>query len=298
MKILIIGGSGLLGQYCNSFLSKEYEILTTYNKNLGNCEKYNSLQLDLADREKIKETIVNYKPDVVLHLAAISRPADADLAGKEIVNNINILATKVIAESCYKVNARLIYISTELVYDGNQGAFLDEKSKLNPTSLYAVSKLWGEEKIKEIFDNYIILRSALIYGVVFGAGQSSFDKMFRSLRIGKEVELFYDQYKTPLSVLDAVRIINELIKKEVRSETINLAGRDRLSRYELGEYVCEHFGFNKDLLIRKSMYKSDEANKVADVSLSTEKLLRFGIMPLGINTALRDILEFLKHPQF
>lgn len=297
MKILITGGSGLLGQYLNSFFSNEFDIITTYQNNLGNCGRYNSTKLDLSDFAKIEEIIFSLKPDVVIHLGAVSRPADADRLGKETVFRINVEATKKIADCCYKIGARLIFTSTELVYDGNQGAFISEKAKLNPVSLYAESKLWAEEKIKETFDNWIILRCALLYGIVFESGQSSFDKMFRNLRIGKQVELFYDQYRSPLSVLDAVRIMKELIKRDIKGETINYAGRDRLSRYELGELLCDHAGFSKELLIRKSMFDSDDSNKVQDVSLNIEKLIRFGIMPIGVNTALRDFLEFIKQPR-
>lgn len=295
-KILITGGSGILGQYSNIFLSKKYQILTTYNKNCGNCRRYNCAEVDLFEPDKILELIGEFQPDVVLHYGAVSRPQDAEKLGKDIVTKININTTKKIAEQCYKQKIKLIFTSTELVYDGNQGAFLTEKSKLNPVSLYAESKLWAEEKIRETFDNFIILRTALLYGVVLESGQSGFDSMFRNLRIGKPVDLFYDQFRTPLSVIEAVNIIDKLINKDIFGETVNLGGLDRLSRFGLGELLCELAGFNKELLRRKSMFDSEDANYVPDVSLNTEKLLRMGIKPKGIRTSILELLEFLKNP--
>jgi len=295
MKVLVTGGSGILGQYLNIELSKSFEMLTTYNNNIGNCADFYSKELDITNTERLESIFVDFQPECVVHLGAVSRPADCEAAGKEKVIQVNVEATKNIARFCHKHGAKLIFTSTELVYDGNQGFHLAEHSKLNPISLYAESKLMAEQKIKETFDNYIILRTSLLFGIVFSTGQSSFDKMYRNLRINKPFELFFDQYRTPLSVLDASRLIVELLKKDISTETVNFGGPERVSRFELGKTLCEVANMDKELLVRVSMYNSETANAVRDVSFNTEKLQRFGIKQKGLNTAIKELIVFAEN---
>ena len=165
MRIFITGGSGLLGQYLNIELDKNHEILTQYNSNIGNCGNYNSIQMQLTNLELLESVFKNFKPEIVIHCAAIPNPEKADLKPTTYVYEVNVLVTQKIAEYCSKYNAKLIYTSTDLVYAGYRGSKLDENSKLIPVSLYAETKLMGEVKIKETFDNYIIARVALQIGI-------------------------------------------------------------------------------------------------------------------------------------
>ncbi|MGK9368735.1 SDR family oxidoreductase [Melioribacter sp. Ez-97] len=171
MKIFITGGSGLLGQYLNIVLSEKHDILTHYNKNRGNCCEYNSVQLQLEDYNKLKEVFENFKPDVVVHTAAVSNSAKADSLPRSYVYEINVNAAGKIAALCELYNSKIIYLSTDLVYAGYRGSYLDENAKLIPASLYAETKLMGEQKIKEATENYVILREALLYG--FGLNHST-----------------------------------------------------------------------------------------------------------------------------
>jgi dTDP-4-dehydrorhamnose reductase len=91
------------------------------------------------------------------------------------VYNVNVNATQEIAELCDKYSAKLIYTSTDLVYAGYRGSMLNEESKLIPVSLYAETKLMGEIKIQETFDNYLNLRIALLYGFGLGKKKNHFE---------------------------------------------------------------------------------------------------------------------------
>ena len=89
---------------------------------------------------------------------------------------------------------------------------LKEDAKLIPVSLYAETKLMGEIKIQQTFDNYIILRTALLFGFGLNHSQNHFQQMFMDLKQGKQVKLFEDQYRTPISLKEAARIFNELVR--------------------------------------------------------------------------------------
>ncbi len=246
MKILITGGSGFLGQYLNLSLSPEYQVLTIYNEHPGNCLDYRSRKTDIRDRESLSNIFQDFTPDIVVHTAA-ALGAGSKLSSKDFYS-INVIASKNIADLCRDTGAKLIYTSTDLVYAGYRGSMLKEDAKLIPASLYAETKLMGEEKIKESFSNYIILRTALMYGFGLNHSKSHFQKMYNDLSHGIKVNLFTDQYRTPLEVNDAAEMINKLCAADISGETINFGGPERVSRFELGELLCECAGFDKTLL--------------------------------------------------
>ena len=162
MRILITGGSGLLGQYLSTEFSKSNEVISLYSKNPLNSDKFNSKKIDIRSHKLLNDLFESFRPDIVIHAAAISNPLiSPGLETKEIYD-INVSSTKRIAELCKKFSARLIYTSTDLVYAGYRGSMLKEDSKLIPISIYAETKLMGEIKIQETLENYIILRIALL----------------------------------------------------------------------------------------------------------------------------------------
>jgi len=290
MKILITGGSGFLGQLLNLELAKEHDIVTLYNRNEGNCADFKNFQTDICDVNKLNKIFEGFQPNVVVHTAAISTPQKADTLSTKIVYETNVLSTTNIAELCSKYNSKLIYTSTDLVYAGYRGSLLNEDAKLIPISLYAETKLMGEEKIKNTFDNYIILRTALMFGFGLNGTSRFFHQMYDKLKSEKKVKVFYDQFRSPLSVLEAARIINHLCISAIKSETINYGGGERLSRYELGLKLCKLTGFDENLLVKISMYDMPDLPHVADVSMNIEKLQSFGITLKSTDEALTEIL--------
>ena len=290
MKILITGGSGLLGQYLNVVLSQNHEILTLFNKNVGNWGNFKSQRLNLLDTKMLQRVFSNFKPDVVIHLAAISKPILPKNISTKDVYELNVNATKNIAQLCDKFNSKLIYTSTDLVYAGYRGSMLKEDAKLIPASLYAETKLMGEIKIKETFDKFIILRTALLFGFGIIHSKNHFQKMYMELRQGNQVKLFIDQYRTPISLREYARIFKELVEINIKSETINFGGVERVSRYDLGEQLCEMTKFNKELLVKITMDQVPSMPKVEDVSMDTTKLQSYGIKQRSIEEMIYEIL--------
>ncbi|HVO75712.1 MAG TPA: NAD(P)-dependent oxidoreductase [Ignavibacteriaceae bacterium] len=291
MKILITGGSGLLGQYLNIELSGSNEILSIYNSHEGNCRNFPSLKADINDPEKLDKIFEQFRPESVIHTAAFSSPIPADSVTPGEVYNLNVNTTKKIAELCEKYKAKLLYTSTDLVYAGYRGSMLKEDEKLIPVSLYAETKLMGEIKIQETFNNYLILRIALLFGFGLNHSKCHFQQMYKNLKEGKKVKLFYDQFRTPISIRDSARVINELNKKNLKSEILNAGGLERVSRTELGERLCKTAGFDESLIEKVSMSELPELPQVADVSMNTEKLRSFGIKLNSIDNAIKEVLK-------
>jgi len=293
MKILITGGSGFLGQHLNVELANnhDHDIVTLYNEHVGNCGEFQNFQVDICDINELNNIFEGFRPNVVVHTAAISTPLKAETLSTKIVYETNVLATTNIAELCSKYNSKLIYTSTDLVYAGYRGTLLKEDAKLIPISLYAETKLMGEEKIKNTFDNYIILRTALMFGFGLNGTSCFFHQMYDKLKARKKVKVFYDQFRSPLSVLKASKIINLLSESDVKGETINCGGGERLSRYELGLKLCKLTGVDESLLEKISMYDIPDLPHVADVSMNIEKLQSFGITLKSTEEALKEIFQ-------
>lgn len=290
MKILITGGSGLLGQYLNVVLSQNHEILTLFNSNPGNCGSFKSHKINLLDTKSLEKIFTYFIPDVVIHTAAITNPILPENVKTKDVYEINVNVTKNIAELCDKVNAKLIYTSTDLVYAGYRGSMLKEDAKLIPSSLYAETKLMGEVKIQQTFDNYLILRTASLFGIGMNNSKNHFHQMYMNLKQDKQVKLFTDQFRTPISLKESARIINELVSKNIKSEILNFGGMERISRYELGEKLCGISGINKDLLVKIRMDDLPSLPKVGDVSMNTHKLQFYGIRQKSIAEMILEIV--------
>jgi len=291
MKILITGGSGLLGQYLNIELSKENEILTQYNLHEGNCKNYNSVKVDLNEKERFERVFKNFLPEVVIHTAAFTSPILPPSVEPRYVFQTNVTTTQNIAELCKGANAKLIYTSTDLVYAGYRCSMLNEDAKLIPVSLYAETKLMAEIKINEIFDNYLILRMSLMFGFGLNHSTCHFHQMYNNLKQGERVKLFSDQFRTPISLFEAARIINQLCQLNLKKETINVGSKERVSRVELGEMLCSAAEIDKSLIEKVTMDSIPDLAKVEDVSLNTDKLQSYGVKLKSIKESIKEILS-------
>jgi dTDP-4-dehydrorhamnose reductase len=288
-KVFITGGSGLLGQYLNLALSKSCKILTTYNNNSGNCIEYLNKRIDIRNEDELNKIFEEFQPELVIHAAAITNPVPKENHTTKYYFDTNVSATKNIAELSSKHNSKLIYISTDLVYAGYRGSFLKEDAKLIPASLYAETKLVGESKVKESTDNYLILRTTLLYGFGLNHSQCHFHFIYNELKNNRQVKLFTDQFRTPISLNDASRIISELATMDIKHETFNVGGCERVSRYEMAEMLCSIANFNKNLLLKIRIDDIPNFPKVEDVSLNTDKLQSLGLCTKSIEENILEI---------
>jgi dTDP-4-dehydrorhamnose reductase len=261
-----------------------------YNSAPRNCNNYNSFKADITNSIVLNDIFSSFKPEIVIHTAAISSPKKAAGTAPKDVYKINVLSTKAIAELCEKYKAKLIYTSTDLVYAGYRGSSLNEESKLVPISLYAETKLMGEQKIQDTFDNYIILRTALLFGFGLNGCSSHFQEMYNNLKNGRKVKLFTDQYRSPLSLYEAARTIEILSCSPVHGEIINFGGPERLSRYDLGIMLSTIAGLDVSLIEKISMSDLPDIPHVADVSMDISKLCSCGIKPQNIDHTMQEIL--------
>jgi dTDP-4-dehydrorhamnose reductase len=196
-KVLLIGAKGQVGQ--------ELQVTLPF---LGEVISIGREELDLTNSEKISQLIREIHPDYLVNAAAYTAVDKAEIE-PDLAYSINAIAPKIMAESAEKIQAKFLHISTDYVFDGRKNTPYLETDLTNPLGVYGQSKLRGEEEIKTVNSQAIILRTAWVYG---SYGKSNFVKTM--LRLGKEREelkVVVDQVGSPTWSKDIATAITQLL---------------------------------------------------------------------------------------
>ncbi len=200
MKVFISGADGALG--------REMQVLL---RNQGiNFLGADVNQFDITDFSKTKDALLNYRPDVILHFAAIS---DVDRCEEEVelafrTNALSSLGLAIIAK---KLKAKLLYISTNFVFDGAEEKIYIEYSKANPINEYGRTKLLGEYYIKDIYDRFFIVRTSWLFG---RHSKTFISKFLVNKNKPGSIDVICDQFGSFTYIPDLARMILLLIKSE------------------------------------------------------------------------------------
>ncbi len=269
-RILVTGTSGFLGRYVALTLKDHYAVLGTYHRQTMVLDQCELTCLDLSEAGAVRATFTEFRPDVVVHTAALS-DVDACERHPDSAHRVNVQGTEAIAQAAVEVGARLIYISTDQVYDGVCGSY-DEVAIPRPLMVYGRTKLEGEHRVA-LCQDAVILRLALMYGWGTATRMNFVDWLAERLRTGEEVPLFVDQYRTPLFVGQAADAIGRLIDAPGVCGVFNLGGGERLNRYAFGLKFCEVFDLPKRHLKPVEMpIGAQMAARPRDCSLSSAKI--------------------------
>ncbi len=229
----------------------------------------------------------------MLHLAGITAVSHALALTEQDVHDINVTASGTLAELSNTHDAKIIYTSTDLVYDGSVGGNLTEDAPLNPLSLYGSTKLDGERAVSDDTDNYLILRVALMYGFSKGKLKAFFQEAYNKVKNGEEVVLFHDQYRSSLLVNDGARMLVELVSKEHDHKVINFGAAEQTSRADLFLRFVRKAGLDESRLVFKSFRDFPHLPQVEDVSLDVSRLISLGITPKSVDESVVEIVKDL-----
>jgi dTDP-4-dehydrorhamnose reductase len=276
-RILITGVSGYLGPYlCRELkLHEGLKITGLFNSHEPQIPGIELIKCNLSNIVELTTVFEKVNPDIVYHLASVT-PTRITTEEESYIEYFNKEVTSQIAKLCNKCGALMLYTSTDLVY--SDGTDLDEDSSpLEPLTIYAKTKLMGEEEVKANASKFIILRTALVYGFTLSTYTSFFDVVYRALNSGGKINAFDDQYRNPIYTEDAARILAELPGKFTQNEVINFCGSEYLSRYEMCMMMAEEFGFNKDLIKRASCSGFTGYPMVKHLGFKDTKLKQLGL---------------------
>lgn len=202
MRILVTGVKGQLG----------YDTcLELKNRGYTDFKGIDIQDLDITNEDAVNQYILDYKPDVVMHNAAWTAVDKAE-ENIDLVYKVNALGPKYIAEACKKVGAKMIYISTDYVFDGTKVGIYDIFDEPHPISAYGSTKLDGEKFVQEILDKYFIVRISWVFGK---NGNNFIKTMLRLAESGKkEIDVVSDQVGSPTYTKDLAVLLCDMIETE------------------------------------------------------------------------------------
>jgi dTDP-4-dehydrorhamnose reductase len=284
-RVLVTGASGSLGWVVARALARRSEVISTYLAHPQVPEGTTGVRLDLADAPSIESFFERWKVDVVIHSAAVTDP-DACERDPQAALKVNFDATHRLASLARRAGARLVFVSTDLVFDGAKGNYT-EYDQPHPLSVYGTSKLRAEEAVLGADPGNVVLRSALIYGLGGRAGRTFLGRLLEALANGSPARLFTDQRRSPVLVDDLAEGIILAIEQGM-SGLYHLGGTDAVSRYEFGQQVCRAFGYDEGLLVPTRMAEFEApARRPLDATLDSGKFTRAtGFLPCGLAEGL------------
>ena len=199
MRIGITGASGMLGTELVTYLSKSYKVFATSRSKGAEGKNIEWDCFDLTDITLLNKWLYKIRPDVVIHCAAI---VNVDLCEEsvDLATQLHVETTKVMSDYLDCNNARLIYISTDSVFDGKKQGSYRESDTVSPLNVYAKTKLMGEKPVNSM-NNGLVLRTNIV-GLVQEHNTSFAGWILKGLIDGDPLNLFYDVYFSPLSVHD------------------------------------------------------------------------------------------------
>jgi len=292
LKILIVGGSGMIGYKLANFLLKQgYEICSTYNKNMIN--DLNSIFLDVVDSTSIEVVFKKFNPDIVIHCAAL---ANVDLCETEheLADKINIQGTLNVVNACKKNNSKLIFVSTSYVFDGKKNIYYEDDETLSIT-YYGYTKMMGEKLVKNSHLDYLILRTDQPYGWTETWQRSnSVLNVINDLKLDKDKNEIIDWFNTPTYLDDFVLTTSLLIQKQ-STGIFHLVGPDFINRVEWAKIIAEVFNLNKNKIHSIDSSSLNLPAKRGNIRISNKKLEKeTGIIMKGVKLGAEDMLKNYK----
>lgn len=249
-RILITGSNGLLGQKLVDLLriQASVELIATArgNNRLPVTEGYTYASLDITVQEEVSDIFNQFKPDVVIHTAAMTNvdTCETDRDGCDVLN-VNSVAYLI--EACEKHGTYLCHLSTDFIFDGADGPYTED-GIANPISYYGESKLKAEQLLFASKIRWSIARTVLVYGIVPDMSRSNIVLWVKkSLEDGKTIQVVTDQFRTPTLAEDLAMGCWLLAKDEVEG-IFNISGSDFLTPYEMAVMTADYYGLDKSLL--------------------------------------------------
>ena len=292
-KILITGISGFLGWNLVHRLKNQYQIYGTCLDNPVSIPGVETFTVDLSDWSKIERLCQAVNPTVIVHTAAYSNPDYCELHHKEALT-LNTFATRELAKSANRLGSRLIYTSTDFVFDGKRGDY-SEADDPAPINYYGKTKFLGELEITNHCSYYVTLRIGTLYGRGNEIRPNFFETMERQLLAGKKPSCIVDQYRTFLFVEDAVQAISQLVSEKALKGLFHLGGPEKASRFQFAEKLCATLGAPASLIEKVRLAESaSSAARPPDCSLNSTKIKR--ALELKLSSITEALVRLCDHP--
>lgn len=291
-KLFVTGASGFLGwNLCN--LAKDgwdiYGAVYSHPVEIGNV---NIIKTDLTDFSVLKDLFFRIRPDAVIHAAAAADPNYCQ-THKEESHRINVDVSVNIASLCADYKIPCVFTSSDLVFDGLNAPYREE-DPVCPVNVYGEHKALAEEGMLRRYPDTAVCRMPLMFGTPAPSAESFIQPMIRAMEEGRELRLFTDEFRNPISSWTAVHGLFLALEKV--KGIIHLGGIERISRYDFGRLLADAAGHQDARLIpcqQKDMRMA--APRSPDVTLESSKAYALGYRPLPLREELRKIVGKNNH---
>ena len=262
---LVTGASGQLGSHVVRQLVQAGEAVLGVARG-GGCGTpgVETRAVDLSDLDQMREAVLAFRPTRVIHAGAMSAVGDC-LANPALAQRCNVDATRVLAEAAGECGARLVFTSTDMVFDGTKPPYRDG-DPTSPLSEYGRSKVRAEKALLAL-THTIVVRIPLMYGFALNGRKTTFSSQIAALEAGEPLKLFNDEWRTCVWLADAARALIGLARSDFAG-LIHVAGPERLSRLELITRCAELLGAqNRNLVPISRLAAPASEPRPADLSL-------------------------------
>ena len=246
MHILVTGASGLLGGYLLRHLSgMDHRVTAWSGSTSGTAFGFQITPMSLTDGDALRRSLLTTRPDVVVHAAAMASVAKCFKA-PELAWRVNAEATRELVTLVSELSARLLLVSTDLVFDGSHGNYR-ELDEAQPLSIYGRTKLAAEEAALG-YDRAAVVRVSLLFGPAHGQRRSFFDEQVAAIREARPCQLFSDEWRTPVALSTAASALIRIAESDFTGR-LHLGGPERMSRLEMGQRLAGALGCDAASLI-------------------------------------------------
>jgi dTDP-4-dehydrorhamnose reductase len=272
MRIVVTGASGQLGTYVIDMLTDGHHEIVAWSGRTRLARGTVPLRsVELTDTRAVARALDDADPDVLIHMAAVSSVGAAHQDPRRSAA-VNIEGTRLLSEWAARRDRRLVYTSTDLVFDGARSWYTEDDAA-SPLGVYGQTKHAAERSVLDV-PRGLVARLSLLYGPSVSDREGFFDRATSAMRAGFPQTFFTDEYRTPLDYATASRILVGLAESETVG-LLHLGGPERLSRFELMGRAALALGINPELVRPNRRADVPFAEpRPADVSLDTSRFRR------------------------
>jgi dTDP-4-dehydrorhamnose reductase len=270
-RLLITGGSGYLGRHLTVLAAGHWEVTATYCSHPLDGEGFVATRLDVRDASQVETLMTMVQPDVVVHTAYTT-------GSEEAMQRVIVRGTRHVTRAAVDVGARLIHLSTDVLFDGRRGHYTEDDPP-SPITPYGRAKAAAEAIVAAESSDAVIVRTSLITG--FDPPDPRTQWVLDSLRENREMRLFTDEFRCPVWVITLAQALLELAELDYRG-VLHVAGNQVLTRHELGVRLARFFGLDPAGLTPASAVESGlvrPLNCTLNLSLAS-RLLRTPLLGL------------------
>lgn len=277
MKLLITGGSSFLGSHILKRAPNNWQLAATYFAHPIEQPNVAAFRVDMRDESAVRRVIADTQPDAIIHTPAVM--------DGEMLSSLNVNGSRYIAHTAVVARARLIHVSSDVIFDGEHAPY-DEGAEPHPITPYAESKARGEQEVRGENPNALIVRTSLIYGF------DPMDPGTRDILEGKMPRLFTDEFRCPIFVNDLADALIEIagqrpiFLEKTGLSILNIAGPQKLSRYEFGVKTVR--AFSVEPRFEPALSASHPSPRPRDCALDVSLAQRI------LKTRLRGVDEVLR----